>query len=130
MYYPDEKVEMHSPEGCNLGRGDTIAEEHIKTIMLNVGGKKTPLEVKELVVKRSDETTDLLYYFMKSGNFMGASYIKFRYNLGLNYFRTREQSGGALVTLKTYAANNNIKAARTTLENFIELCYPEWQKYL
>jgi len=128
VHYSDEKVDFHRPESCNVGKGDKVEGEQIKSIMLNLGDKKTPIKVKSFIVERNKESKKLIYYFFKSEKFIGPNYLNFRYNLGLNYFRNRKTSGSLIIL--TTPIISDTPSAESTLRNFMESFYPLWTQYI
>lgn len=128
VYYSDEKVDFHSPEGCSVGKGDMIDEKNTKIVALDLDRKTIPFRVNKLIIKRADGTKDLIYYFFKTGNFVGPDYLRFRYNMGLNYIETR-QTSGALIILTTPVVKN-IPSTESTLKNLMESFHSTWLEYL
>jgi EpsI family protein len=128
VHYSNERVDFHSPESCNVGRGDKVEGKKINSIILNSGEREIPIKVKSFIVKRNKKSRKLIYYFFKSEKFIGPNYLNFRYNLGLNFLRNRKTSG-SLIILSTPVIND-ISSSESTLKIFMESFYPVWTKYL
>ena len=96
VYYPDAKVDFHAPEACYGGRGIKISKR-IKPVAVNSFGT---INVNELDILRG-YSKELVYYFYKSGGFIGDSYTRLRFSLVLNNLFSKEKSG-ALVRISTY----------------------------
>jgi EpsI family protein len=123
VYYPDAKVDFHAPEACYSGRGIKI-DKHIRAVDLNALGT---IHVNELNIDRGN-SKELAYYFYKSGNFMGNSYFRLRFNLILNNLLANEKSG-ALVRISTPVIGDG-DDADSRLINFLDDFVPLFKKYL
>jgi EpsI family protein len=123
VYYPDAKVDFHAPEACYSGRGIKI-DKRTRAIALNTLGS---INVNELNIVRGD-TKELAYYFYKSGNFIGNSYNRLRFNLVVNNLFSREKSG-ALVRISTPVIGNR-DDADSRLIHFLDDFVPLFKKYL
>jgi EpsI family protein len=123
VYYPDAKVDFHAPEACYSGRGIKI-DKRIRAVDLNALGT---IHVNELNIDRGN-SKELAYYFYKSGNFMGNSYFRLRFNLILNNLLANEKSG-ALVRISTPVIGDG-DDADSRLINFLDDFVPLFKKYL
>jgi EpsI family protein len=123
VYYPDAKVDFHTPEACYSGRGIKI-DKRIRPIALNAIGT---INVNELNIVKGG-SKELVYYFYKSGNFMGNSYNRLRFNLVLNNLFSKERSG-ALVRIST-SVIGDADDADSRLINFLDDFVPVFKKYL
>jgi len=123
VYYPDAKVDFHMPEACYSARGVKI-NKRIRPIALNAIGT---INVSELNIVRGG-SKELIYYFFKSGNFMGNSYNRLRFNLVLNNLLSKEKSG-ALVRISTPVIGE-ADDADSRLINFLDDFVPLFKKYL
>jgi len=123
VYYPDAKVDFHAPEACYSGRGVKI-DKRIKPVTLKGLGT---INVNELSILRG-YSKELVYYFYKSGGFMGNSYNRLRLNLVLNNLFSNEKSG-ALVRISTPVIGNPDNPD-SRLVNFIDDFMPVFEKYL
>jgi len=127
VYYPETKVDFHAPEGCLAGRGVQISKSP-RSILIYYNGKRVNIALNQLV-RRHNGVDELYFYFYKAGSFVGKSYIKLRFNLALNKFKSKSRSG-SLIRVSTPVVDGNYQAASKTLTNFIQSLYPYLIKYL
>jgi len=127
VYYPQTKVDFHAPTGCLAGQGINISKT-IQDIYINVSGKNKKLAVNQLV-RQTDGSEELIYYFYKAGDFIGPNYIKLRWALALNKLNNNKKSG-ALIRISTPVESNNAEYAQVRLKEFIEALYPLLIDYL
>ena len=127
VYYPETKVDFHAPESCLAGQGIQISKTG-KTIYITHKGRKVKISLNQLV-RKTNNSNELIYYFYKAGDFLGKSYIKLRFALAMNKFSTKEKSG-ALIRISTPALNNDYQPASENLISFIAELYPSLIKYL
>jgi EpsI family protein len=127
VYYPETKVDFHAPEACLGGRGITI-DKSTKTLAFKANGEQTKLELNQLIWHK-DDYEELVYYFYKSGDFVGNDYISLRIKLAMNKIINRPTSG-SLIRVSTVLPPNNMEYASDTLRNFIEELYPYIEKAL
>jgi EpsI family protein len=123
VYYPDAKVDFHMPEACYSATGVKI-NKRVRSITLNAMGT---INLSELDILRGN-SKELVYYFFKSGNFIGNSYNRLRFNLVLNNLLSKEKSG-ALVRISTPVAGE-ADDADSRLTNFLNDFMPLFKKYL
>ena len=127
VYYPETKVDFHAPEACLAGQGIQISKT-TKTIYITHKGRKTKINLNQLV-RKTNNSNELIYYFYKAGDFLGKNYIKLRFALAMNKFSTKEKSG-ALIRISTPALNSDYQPASENLISFIAELYPYLNKYL
>jgi len=127
VYYPETKVDFHAPEGCLAGRGVQISKSP-RSILVHYNGKRINITLNQLV-RRHNGVDELYFYFYKAGDFMGSSYIKLRFNLALNKFKTKSKAG-SLIRVSTPVSGGNYKIASKTLTDFIQALYPYLNEYL
>lgn len=123
VYYPDAKVDFHAPEGCYSGRGVKI-NMRARRITLNGFGA---INVNVLNIDRGG-SSELVYYFFKSGSFLGNSYNRLRFNLVLNNMFSKEKSG-ALIRVSTPVFGNT-DDPDSRLINFLDDFVPVFKKFL
>lgn len=121
VYYPQTKVDFHRPEGCLAGRGVNISKTE-KDIYINEKGKSLKLIVNQLL-RQNNGSEELIYYFYKTGDFIGPSYIKLRLALASNRLTAKAKSG-SLIRVSTPIKLNNTQDAQNRLQEFIEEFYP------
>jgi len=127
VYYPETKVDFHAPEACLAGQGVQVSKSP-RTIWIVYRNNKVPIELNQLV-RRHDGVDELYFYFYKAGDFIGRNYIKLRFNLALNKFKSKSRSG-SLIRVSTPVSGGNYNAASKILTDFIEDLYPYLSKYL
>lgn len=98
VHYADTKVDFHAPEACLGGLGQKTTKNN-KQILLLVDGERTLLDVAEIVATRTNGKS-LTYYFYKSGEFIGSSYIQLRLNIATNKL-LRDDARGSLIRVST-----------------------------
>ena len=129
VFYKETKVDFHAPEGCMGGQGVKTKKTPATLNIVSADGKSFPLEVNKLIQKQDDNTT-LVYYFYKTGSFIGRNYIKLRLNLVLNKFKEARKSGSLIRVSAPLSVNDNGKKSHDLLESFINDLYPYLVKYL
>ena len=127
VYYPETKVDFHTPESCLGGRGIEI-KKSVKSITVMSGGQEVKIDLNQLIWQGEGKQR-MVYYFYKAGQFLGQSYIKLRVNLALNKFRNTEKSG-SLIRISTAIPSLNIQEASDNLCDFIVVLYPFLIEYL
>jgi len=127
VYYPETKVDFHAPESCLGGQGIRIMKSY-KTIDMISEGKVITIVLNRLIMEHGTETR-LVYYFYKSGEFLGRSYIKLRFRLALNRF-SKKVKNGSLIRISTPIRFDNLEKANNNLIDFIQVLYPILIKYL
>ncbi|MEA3322718.1 MAG: EpsI family protein [Patescibacteria group bacterium] len=127
VYYPETKVDFHAPEGCLAGQGIQISKT-AKTIYITHKERKVKINLNQLV-RKNNNSNELIYYFYKAGDFHGKSYIRLRLALAMNKFSTKEKSG-ALIRISTPALNSDYQPASENLISFIAELYPYLIKHL
>ena len=101
VYYAETKVDFHAPEGCLGGKGIRITKSPVDLLLTKEDGNTYSLSANKLIQQEGSQgSTDLVYYFYKSGPFAGRSYIRLRMNLILNKFRDARKSG-SLIRIST-----------------------------
>ena len=124
VHYQDTKVDFHTPEGC-LGGSGIEAKKKVKTIAIPTVTGKRDVDIAEIITNNNNFKA-LVYYFYKTGNFIGQNYIQMRMNIAINKL-FRDDSSGSLIRISTpinlndYAGAND---AQTTLLNFLSELFP------
>ena len=124
VYYPETKVDLHTPETCLGGKG-ILVDKTKKTISFTKNNQLTRLHLNQLVRKEKNHE-ELIYYFYKAGRFMGESYIKLRFSLAMNKFVNQGKSG-ALIRVSTPVSAEDIQKSSVILVDFIAELYPYLQ---
>jgi EpsI family protein len=127
VYYPETKVDFHSPEGCLGGQGIEISKT-IRTVIIQNKDRMVEIELNQLV-RKTDRSNEVVYYFYKAGDFLGQNYFRLRMNLAMNKFLDTRKSG-SLIRISTSSPNGDIESASVTLNSFIKELYPFIIKYL
>jgi EpsI family protein len=127
VFYPQTKVDFHAPEACLGGRGVKTSKSP-REIQISCNGNVKDIDLNQILHKDEDNT-HLVYYFYKTGKFVGRSYIKLRFALAANTIFERERSG-SLVRVSTVLTPGKEEEAEETLRDFIEQLYPYLLKYL
>jgi len=127
VHYHDTKVDFHAPEACLGGRGFKT-EKSTKVVTLFPGGKRMTFDVAVVVTMPGNAQT-LTYYFYKSGEFIGSSYIKMRLNIALNKMY-RDDTRGSLIRISTAITSGNESKAESRLVEFLEDLLPYIEKSL
>ena len=127
VYYPETKVDFHSPEGCLSGKGVTIKQSE-REVILNTKKEMYKFKVNKLVRDQEDQKS-VIYYFYKTGNFIGPSYIKLRFKIALNKFLSQEKSG-SLIRISIPLTEQSPKNAEAKLKIFLEAILPYIITYL
>lgn len=126
VHYPETKVDFHVPTGCLAGKGIEISKSK-KQIAFAYQDKEILLDMNQLVRKK-DHSNELIYYFYKSGPFLGSSYLKLRLMLAIRKF-SRGSKSGSLIRVSS-SVKMDPHAAEERLKRFIEGLYPHMMKAL
>ncbi len=127
VYHPETKVDFHSPEYCFGAQGVELVKT-TKNITIIYDEERVNISVNKLIYQKNG-FDELVYYFYKSGGFLGQSYIKLRLSLAVSKLSNRSKSG-SLVRVSTPILNGDIQRASNSLGNFIEDLYPYLIAYL
>lgn len=130
VYYAETKVDFHRPEACLGGQGFKTRKSPL-TIEVDYLKGKVNLNLNRLIRKDKGNNT-LVYYFFKSGDFLGRSYIKLRLNLIFNKFKNANKSG-SLIRISTPSTNNGkneVNDSHLRLQQFINSLHPYLMKHL
>lgn len=132
VYYAETKVDFHAPEGCLGGQGIKTTKSPVEIHVTNADGTPQTLTVNKLIQQEIGfNNTDLVYYFYKSGPFMGRSYIKLRLNLILNKFRDAKKSGSLIrVSTRIHPDSDQTDGGEVVLAEFINQLQPFLLRYL
>ena len=122
VYYPDAKVDFHTPEGCNSGKGDIVEPLGTRKIAIRLHKESILLQVNGFIVSRTNGEKDLFYYFFKTGDHVGNKYLRLRLEMALKTIQGKE-TGGALIVLST-PLKNGLPSAEKLLGGFLHLLYP------
>ena len=121
VFYPETKVDFHAPEACLAGGGREI-KKSAKTIMLENAGKNISLDLNQLIYS-GELNKELVYYFFKTGSYMGNSYIHLRFSLAGNKLSGNGTSG-SLIRISTSDKTIDSVNAADRLKHFIQDLYP------
>jgi len=127
VHYSDTKIDFHTPEACLGGRGLNTTKT-TKTVTFLSGDKKITLDVAEVVATGRDGQT-LSYYFYKSGDFVGSSYIKMRLNISVNKL-LRNDAAGSMIRISTALLPGEKAKAEGLLTDFLKDFFPYVQQTL
>jgi EpsI family protein len=127
VYYPEVKVDFHTPEHCLAGQGIEIRKS-VETIEIEWAGKTILVDLYQLI-RKYDHHDELIYYFYKTGAFFGPSYIRLRFALVMNKFFSQVKGGG-LIRVTTPISAAGKKSAEERLADFINALYPYLIQYL
>jgi EpsI family protein len=128
VYYPEAKVEFHAPEACNSALGDEVLDMGTREVVVDVRHKTIPVKVNVFSVAKSNGERFLYYYFFKTGDLVGNSYLDLRIRMAMNTFRARG-TGGAMLVLSTPMVGNT-GIAMGILNRFLGVVYPDILKYV
>ncbi|SMC50364.1 EpsI family protein [Desulfocicer vacuolatum DSM 3385] len=124
VYYAQTKVDFHAPEECLGGQGIKTEKLPARIDVKTQTGDIFSLKINKLIQIQDKNNKLLVYYFYKTGSFMGRNYIKLRFNLILNKFKTAGQNG-SLVRLSTpFSVEDNGQTSHEYLERFITDLFP------
>ena len=118
VYYADTKVDFHTPEACLGAQGVELVKKN-KRITLSDGSQ---INVNELEYENGNDS-ELVYYFYKSGSYMGRSYIKLRMNIAMNKLLSGPKSG-ALIRISTPMSDQSRNPAERVLAEFLNNLIP------
>ncbi len=125
IYYPETKVDFHTPEACLAGKGIAI-KKRVRTIVLTNKKKDLKFKVNALLLKNNGSRL-LIYYFYKCGDFLDNSYFKLRFKLAGTKLIGRSKSG-VLIRVSTPMVSDEYSSQ--VLSEFITDLYPYIMEYL
>ena len=122
VHYDDARIDFHAPEAClgTVKGGDLTTSTESIAINSEQGLKKFPVAV---LLPKYRDSEDLVYYFYKSGSYIGSSYLLLRLAVARNKL-TNHNTSGTLVRVSTPIINGNLEGAKVILVNFLEKLYP------
>jgi len=130
VYYAETKVDFHAPEACLGGLGVKTEKTPAVVKIITSSGDVLPLKVNCLVQKGDNGIPTLVYYFYKTGSFVGRNYIWLRMNLLLNKFKGARKSGCLIRVSTPMSGVDKTATAQRNLEAFINDLYPRLMKFL
>ena len=128
VYYPEAKVEFHPPEACNSSRGDAVVNLGTREIKADPQRTSTTVRVNVFSVIRVNGNRDLYYYFFKTGDLAGDSYLNLRIKMAMNHFLAKNR-GGAMLVLSTPIVKS-IDVSMQVLDRFLQDIHPEIIRYI
>ena len=129
VYYEETKVDFHAPEGCLGGQGVKTEKTPATVNATTDSGIARLLKINRLIQKQDGRAT-LVYYFYKTGSFVGRNYIRLRLNLALNKFKDARKSGSLIRVSTPLSAMDNGKMSHNQLENFISSLLPYLMEFI
>lgn len=130
VYYVETKVDFHAPEACLGGQGVKTEKTPAVVRIITSSGDVLPLKVNRLVQKEDNGIPTLVYYFYKTGSFVGRNYIRLRMNLVLNKFMGARKSGCLIRVSTPVSGVDKTEAAQRNLEKFINDLFPHMMEFL
>ncbi len=127
VHYPETKVDFHAPEGCLGGRGIAVSKSE-KSILVQDADKQHAIKVNRLIQSAGNDK-QLIYYFYKTGNYVGSSYIRLRFRLVLNNLWHQDRSA-SLVRFSTPVSQDDFQGASQRLLHFMQDIYPYMTTHL
>lgn len=124
VYYAEAKVEFHPPEACNSSRGDAVVNLGIREISPDPQRNAPPVRVNVFTVARVSGKQDLFYYYFKTGDLSGDSYLKLRIRMAMHHALNKKNKGGAMVVLSTPLVKG-IDLSSQLLDRFFRDIHPE-----
>jgi EpsI family protein len=128
VYYPEAKVEFHPPEACNTSRGDAVVNLGVREVKTNLQLIPTTVRVNVFSVIRANGNQDLYYYFFKTGDLSGDSYLNLRINMAMNRLLAKNR-GAAMLVLSTPIVKG-IDVSMQLLDRFLLDIHPEIIRYI
>ena len=128
VYYPEVKVDFHSPEGCSTGLGEKIEKLRSKEIIIIQNKKKLMFLVNVFIVYGVNGDRRVYYYMYKAGDFISESYIKLRFEMAKMYLFNRGTSG-ALVVFSA-PVYRSVEDSEKIIYEFIKSSYPIINKFI
>lgn len=130
VYYTETKVDFHAPEACLGGQGIKTTKSPAEVKISVEKDSQQVLTVNQLIQEGETGKNTLVYYFYKTGSFMGSSYLNLRFNLVLNKFGKGNNSGSLIrvsTVMEKAVENNNVNVL---MEQFINQIIPYIIMYL
>ena len=129
VYYPDAKVDFHSPAACLAPRSVPLNKIADQLTLPMHDGPDRYIAVNRLLYE--DRGYDVLvYYFFKTGNYWGRSYITLRLQLILHKFFNPTKSG-AMIRVSTHIdSKDSLDSSKKIIEKFTANLYPYLVQHL
>ncbi len=128
VYYPEAKVEFHPPESCNSSRGDSVVNLGTRELQAGPQRNLPTVRVNVFSVARVNGSQDLYYYFFKTGDLSGDSYLNLRIRMAMNHILAKNK-GGAMLVLST-PISKSIEVSQQLLDRFFQDIHPEIIRYI
>lgn len=128
VYYPEAKVEFHPPETCNTSRGDVVVNLGTREVKADPQRTSPTVRVNVFSVKRVNGNQDLYYYFFKTGDLTGDSYLDLRIKMAMDHLLAKNK-GGAMVVLSTSIVKG-VDTSMQLLDRFFQDVQPEIIRYI
>lgn len=126
VHYHDTKVDFHAPEAC-LGGNGLQTEKTTKTVTLHSNGKSVTFDLARMITS-NPQGKSLVYYFYKTGRFVGSSYLMMRLNIATNKMM-RNETKGSLIRISTNFIPGKEKEAEQVLLDFTQDLFPYIDKW-
>jgi len=126
VHYHDTKVDFHGPEAC-LGANGLQLEKTTKTVTLHSNGRSITFDLARMISSNTQGKT-LIYYFYKTGRFVGSSYLMMRLNIAANKM-IRNDTKGSLIRISTNFIPGREKEAEKVLLGFTQDLFPYIDKW-
>ncbi len=127
VHYHDTQVDFHAPEACLGGRGGKT-NKITKTITLFSGTQQRTIDIAQIIATRPTGQ-NLIYYFFKSGQYIGSNYIKMRLSIAANKL-ARNDTRASLIRISTTLIPGNEVVAESMLIDFLENLFPHIKQSL
>jgi EpsI family protein len=126
VYYADsERVALHLPESCLMGKGSRLAGRKREL----VNGSSESFSAMRLTTE-GDRGKDVVIYYFQTGGYRTASYFDFRSRMVADRLANKPR-GGALVRVSTAIPEGGTEeGAVLLLHGFIRLVSPELDERL
>lgn len=121
VHYADTKVDFHAPEVCFTAQG-LQTEKTFEVVHLESDEAEKSINIAQLITT-SQSGRSLSYYFYKTNNFMGSSYIKMRLSVAANKLLGNDPRG-SLFRVSTKLEPGQMEKAKSILAEFLRDIIP------
>ena len=129
VFYFNAKIDFHTPESCLGGRGIKIEKSPATVQIHSPSSSFSVLKVNQLL-QIQDTNKFLIYYFYKTGQFIGRSYLKLRYNLAIDKFISSNRYSSLIRVSTKLSTATEEKLEKDILKEFITSVLPYVENYL
>jgi len=126
VFYQDNQVGFHSPEGCFGGLGEQVFKQGVVNLFVPEWNKTVKVNNLHYKGRKGEK---ILFYFYEVGDFITDSYFKIRLKILLDQLKFK-RPGVALFELYSPVGVKGIDQTKDNLKDFLTHLIPRLPDYL